>query len=278
MQTVDSKQFAQDFIELQKKRHEHPELYHGFSTGLDIDRFTGGIQQGWQVYIYGKPKAGKTAFLSTFATKLGKDGVPFLWIGLEETLNRTAGRIFANIANVGKDKFRDIKVEEADWGELYTAAERIASYKNTYWNYGAYTIEEINTLCNELPIEVLFIDYIQLMIGTAQNKTQEVSTFSKYLRRLANGDAIGRPITVIAAAQLNDDGQPLWSRDLNRDTDLCITVKGIDDGFGGFLPNKRTLDITNARDADVGAVEVGFIGKRSMLVNLERPRTTGGEQ
>lgn len=276
METINSPQLAQGFIELQKKRHEHPELYQGYKTGLDIDRFTGGIQPGWQVYIYGKPKAGKTAFLSTLAVKLGKDEIPFLWVGLEETLHRTAGRIFANVANIGKDKFRDIQIADEDWSSMYEAATYISRFPS-FWNYGAYTIEEVYKLCTDLPIQVLILDYVQLMLGTAMNKTQEVANFSRALRRLANGDVTGNPVTVVAAAQLNDEGQPLWSRDLNRDTDLCITVKGIDDGFGGFLPNKRILDITNARDADVGSVEVGFIGKRSMLVNLERPAIVQGE-
>jgi replicative DNA helicase len=262
-----SEQFAKEFIDVQEKKAKDPESYYGYKIPLPwLMSRTGGFGRDWYTIVTGKAKSGKTSVLATAAANFGVQGIPFVWLGLEESTITVATRVFANMAKISRIKFRDITLEERDWPALYQAANSISAFK-AWWSYGVSTPKDIIEILKKLKPQVLFVDYIQLMsMSGFRSKTEEISACSKFLLAASNGTYTdGQPVSVIAAAQENDDGTPLWCKDLLRDCDLALGIEELPDGTGGALAGRRKLSIDIFRHGEKDSAHIGFIGERSLV-------------
>jgi replicative DNA helicase len=240
-------QIAPEFVELQRERHEHPELYRGYPTGFpDLDLKIGGWQRDDYV-SYG----------------LARQGVRWLWAGLEEREMETVGRLFSLEGNVPRKMFRDIGLTQDEWPKVYKASDELSKFECWFY-YGASDINELAEVVISLDINCVILDYVQLMKGArlgrnGSTRTQEVSEISGGLQRLAKG--ADRNLLMLAAAQLNKDDGWLWSEDLLRDSDVAIKIKDSLDDYGKAQENKRKVEIAKCRHGSEGAFEATFNGE-----------------
>lgn len=264
-----AKQLSDDFVQDQEKKHQDPDAFRGFRFPMPwfMDR-TGGLQKGWISFVFGKAGIGKTSVLSTSAVQNGLDSVPFVYFALEESVFTVAQRIFANLGHISRVKFRDIKLDQTDFHNLYQAASQFSKF-DAFFVDDAWNDDEITAVLNapELAhVEMVYLDYLQLMtMLKARNQSDNAAQASKFLTRIAKGKLTGKEKAVFAAVQLNDDGEPLWSRDPSRDADLVVEIEAISDGFGGELPDKRKFRIRKFRHGEPDATTVAFMGPRSMI-------------
>jgi replicative DNA helicase len=265
--TLNSSELMDKFLKEQEKRHKDPEAYRGWKTGVDaLDEITGGLSRAWYFVVAGKRKSGKTSFLTTLRSSLGKQGVRYLSISLEEANLQIAERQVSNLEDVDRSLFRDVKLTEKDWGNVYKAAGEIRTWDG-YWDYGISRVEEIQRLVKEVKAEVVLIDYIQLMSFPGNtNRTAEIAQISRSLKLMTL-----EGLTVVAAAQLNDEGDYLWSRDIGRDADVAIKLTKALDPYGKPVENRLTLDIADSRHSASDEFEVMFNGARSLVGSFAIP-------
>lgn len=263
-----SRELVDRFIALTKSKHEHPELYRGWPIGIELfDKITGGIGRGWYVVIAGQRKAGKTSMLTTITRSFGNQGVGFLRVSLEENNMQIAERLVSNVASIDRTRFRDVILTPDDFEEMEKAGNEIGRYGGTY-SYGISTVSHLNEVINVVEPEVVILDYVQLMSEPgALSRTMEISSISRELKKMTLRDP---PLTVIAAAQLNDQGEYLWSRDLGRDADLAIKLTRVKDEYGKDIDHKLKLEIADSRHSDTGDFEVAFNGARSLVGTLSK--------
>jgi replicative DNA helicase len=282
----EARTLADAFVADQEERHKNPDAYRGYRFPMDwwMDK-TGGMQKGWLTYVFGKAGIGKSSVLTTSAVQNGQDGVPFVYFSLEESVWVTAQRVFANLSHIDRIRFRDVKLEATDFHNLKIACGEFGLF-DAYFVDDAWDDEEItNTLewidsertkNNLPPLEVVYLDYHQLMsIKGATTQTEHASKGSKFLVRIAKGKVTPGVKAVMAACQLNDAGEPLWSRDPSRDGDLIVEISGIDDGFKSILPDRRKLRITKFRHGDIASTDCQFIGARSKIGQAQDPIAVG---
>jgi replicative DNA helicase len=256
-----SPELMDKFLKEQEKRHNDPEAYRGWKTGVaDLDKVTGGLSKGWYFVVAGKRKSGKTSFMTTLRTNLGDQGVKFLSISLEEGNLQIAERQVSNVEDVDRSLFRDVKLTQEDWGKVYSAAGEIREWQG-HWDYGVARVDEIKRLAEDLEVDVVLIDYIQLMSFPGNNnRTAEIAHISRSLKLMTL-----EGFTVVAAAQLNDDGDYLWSRDIGRDADVAIKLSKAEDPYGKPVENRLVLDIADSRHSAQDEFEVMFNGARSLV-------------
>jgi len=272
---VDSKTLADGFVKDQQERHADPDKFRGFRFPMPwFMKQTGGWTPGWMCYVYGKAGIGKTSVLSTAATQFGRDGVSFLYISLEENLYTVAQRIFSNLEDINRTKFRDIALTQTDWPNVYAAAQQMQTF-NGMWAWGLYTEDTIADAVKQIMPDVVILDYLQLMLMAGKTMTEQVSAGSKFLNRLAKGHYTKKRHCVIAAAQLNDENNVLGSRDPDRDGDLICEIANIDNGSGGILPDKKRFSIRKFRHGGIDSTTIAFIGGRSMVGELIRTANIG---
>ena len=187
----------------------------GVSTGLvDIDRALGSLGAGDLVVIAGATGMGKTAMATGMALAAAKAGTPALVFSLEMPGEKIALRDLAARSGLASRALRHGRVDAADLSRLDQAADDMRALEVWIDDRPGQSVDAISATARSLArsqaIGLVVVDYLQLVTGTGENRTQEVGSISKALKVLAMD--LGLP--VIALSQLSrahdarDDKRP----------------------------------------------------------------------
>jgi len=201
-----SKEFG--FSKLQNRQKAEAVIHESIPSGFaELDKITGEWQPGNLVIIAARPSMGKTAFALSMARNMALDyGYGVALFSLEMSAHQLLKRMIYSETELDGNKIRTGKLEtheqelfEAKVGKLIEAPIFID-------DTSAISVIEFREQCSKLVykhnIRVAFIDYVQLMNWTDNNKgnrEQEVSNIVRSLKAFAKE----LNITIIALSQLN---------------------------------------------------------------------------
>lgn len=196
-----------DYYERVSQVSQRNEEIFGVPTGLfDLDRLLGGLQKSDLLIIAGRPSSGKTGFLLTVAKNAAlKHKKHVAFFSLEMSNEQLVQRMIAQETGINTQILRTGKIEPDDWDVFVQAADVLGSARIHLDDTPALTPLQMLTKCRRLdlehPIDLILVDYIQLMGGDSrtENRVQEVSYISRSLKALARD--LKTP--VLAAAQLS---------------------------------------------------------------------------
>ncbi len=188
-----------------------PQGITGVPSGLDVDNFTSGWQNGDLIIIAARPSMGKTAFVLTAARNAAlhpdenlQSGVAIF--SLEMSAQQLVQRFLTMEARVDAQKARTGKVKDEDFKELIDAAGRLFSADIFIDDTPSLSVMELRTKCRRLKSEhdigLIVVDYLQLMTASSRdigNREQEIATISRGLKSLAKE----LNVPVIALSQLS---------------------------------------------------------------------------
>jgi replicative DNA helicase len=189
----------------------------GKPTGwLFLDKYLGGYNGGDLIVIAGRPAMGKTALALSLTKDFAATGGKALFLSLEMSNEQLAKRYLSIIGAIPNYKVRNGALKENDIDRLCNIAN--SQTINFYIDDDPETsIADIKAKVKQHKgkhgLDLLVIDYIQLIKGTKQNREQEVAEISRNLKLLAKELSI----TVIILAQLSrasetrQDKRPLLS-------------------------------------------------------------------
>lgn len=174
----------------------------GISTGWKyLDKYLGGWNKGNMVVIAGRPGSGKTAIALSLAIdscRLAK----VLFISLEMSKEELAKRYLSFIANVENYKIRSARLTETDLKQI--TEQLYGMNMDFFLDDGSNS--DINDIVAKIKLhkakhglDIVFIDYMQLIKSHQKVREQEIAHISRTLKLLAK--ELG--ITVIALAQLS---------------------------------------------------------------------------
>jgi len=182
----------------------------GLATGFkDLDRLTSGLQPSDLILIAARPSMGKTAFVLNIAQHIGireKKAVAFF--SLEMSKEQLVQRMLCAESTIDSQRLRIGELEANDWTKLVSGADRLSAAPIFIDDTAGITVMEMRSKARRLKIEydlqLIIIDYLQLMQGSSkgkgsENRQQEISEISRSLKGLAR--EIGVP--VIALSQLS---------------------------------------------------------------------------
>lgn len=286
--TISSKQLAQDWLGLQKHKHENPELYGLKSTSIkSLDKILGGgIEPGQYVVVGGAQKSGKTTLLSCMAESFSKQGLNVLYLSGEMTTIQMANLFFARLARIDRTRIRAVNLDQSDWARLETAASKLEHY-NIWWNHGFSSVTDIDNIVTEMELlyqvefDAILIDYIQLMeapeIKSSGNRTSELEYISRNLKRRTNIGA--KPKIIVTAAQLNrasirgnlyDANSFLGTGSLERDMDAGMIIKSVTDPITGVEDkHSKEIVVVGSRETDIGTCRVFYNGSIAELQDID---------
>ncbi len=189
-----------------KKEHEGhgtPGLLTGFP---DLDETTHGFQPGQLIIIAGRPAMGKSTFAMDIARHAVFLNTPTILFSLEMSIPEMSKRILAAEASIPLDTLMDErKLDMGAWERLQNTLQRIQDRPLYLDDSANMSMMEIRAKCRRLKqsknLGLIIIDYLQLMssLKPRENRTQEVSEFSRQLKLLAKE----LEVPVIALSQLN---------------------------------------------------------------------------
>jgi replicative DNA helicase len=210
-QQQDGKGFrpAREYVDTAYKQivdiFERKDKTYGLSSGYkSLDYFTHGFKPGELIILAGRPGHGKTSLAQNIADHIvihqkKRVGVFSMEMSGQELVTRS---IYAE-ANV--DPY-ELGRQPTDWGRIQSACAVLSEGGLFIDESAGLNISEISSkaqaLILEHKIDLLIVDYLQLMAGTSKrsdNRVAEISEISRGLKVLAKN----LQIPVMALSQLN---------------------------------------------------------------------------
>ena len=198
---VDSQALAHEFIDDLDNRRDRQ---HGLQIGLsDFDDLTHGLEPGDLVVIAARPGVGKTALLVTVGAHVAVHNQVAVF-SAEMPSRQLMRRCVALISSIPQGRLRTAKeLTDMEWATIAPAVSRIAQLKLWIDDSSAPTIAHVRSECTALKarsgLDLVIVDYLQLLRGTGSNRYEELRQVSYGLKTLAKDLAV----PVIALAQLN---------------------------------------------------------------------------
>jgi len=184
----------------------------GITSGFTkLDRITSGFQKSDLIIIAARPGMGKTALalsIARNASLLKEEPRGVAIFSLEMSSKQLVTRMISAEAEITGDKLRKGTLAEHEWHQLNSKIERLNDAPIFIDDTPALSIFELRSKCRRLKeqnnIEMIIVDYLQLMRGDDQNnkngnREQEVSYISRSLKALAKE----LDVPVVALAQLS---------------------------------------------------------------------------
>jgi replicative DNA helicase len=249
---------------------------------VDLDRITTGWQKSDLIILAARPSMGKTALALTMARNIAVDfEKPVAVFSLEMSAVQLVTRLIASETELRSEKLKKGDLERYEWEQLHSKISGLIDAKIFIDDTPALTIFELRAKCRRLKqqhdIQMVFVDYLQLMSGGGDskgNREQEISQISRSLKALAKE----LDIPVLALSQLsraveNRPGQskkPILSdlREsgaIEQDADLVLFIYrpeyyGLHESEDGTSTKRMAeLIIAKHRNGPTGEVRLKFI-------------------
>jgi replicative DNA helicase len=181
--------------------------YRGVPSGFSqLDRITAGWQNSDLLVLAARPGMGKTAFVLSMARNITVDlKRPVAVFSLEMSSIQLVTRLISSETRLPADKLKKGELKEHEWQQLNSRLNNLMHAPLYIDDTPALTIFELRAKARRMKqqynIELIIIDYIQLMQGSVDkgNREQEISNISRSLKSLAKE----LDIPIIALSQLN---------------------------------------------------------------------------
>ncbi|MCP5311820.1 MAG: replicative DNA helicase, partial [Zoogloeaceae bacterium] len=177
----------------------------GLMTGLpDLDRrIPGGMSEGDLIILAGRPGMGKTTLAMNIAEFVAGEGIPVGVCSQEMPTSQLIDRSISSLGRVPLQKLIDGGLTEDEHEKMHSAMMRLKGMPLYIDEQGALRIEDVRRKARQIKaragIGLLIVDYLQLMVGSGENRNQEISAISGALKALAKE----LRIPVIALSQLS---------------------------------------------------------------------------
>ncbi len=194
-------------IERIEEAAKHEETLVGVPSGYTkLDRLTSGWQKSDLIIIAGRPSMGKTAFaLSMGRTIAVEHNRPIAFFSLEMSSVQLVNRLIVSETELPSNRIKNGNLDEHEWKQLDTKIKQLVEAPIYIDDSPAISIFELRAKCRRLKlqhdIQIIFVDYLQLMTGPPNtlSREQEVSSISRSLKSIAKE----LDIPIVALSQLN---------------------------------------------------------------------------
>ncbi len=195
-------------FERMKKASKNEGNISGIPSGFKaLDKITSGWQKSDLIIIAARPAMGKTAFVLSMAKNIAVNyHKPVAMFSLEMSNVQLVNRLIMNVCEIEGDKIKNGKLSNAEWSQLEHKINELLGAPIYVDDTPSLSVFELRSkarkLVKEHKIELIIIDYLQLMNASGMNfgsREQEVSIISRNLKALAKE----LDIPIIALSQLN---------------------------------------------------------------------------
>jgi replicative DNA helicase len=232
-------------IEMASAAYKNDEGIVGVPTGLrDLDDKLGGLHQSDLIIIAGRPSMGKTSLATNIAfnaaQKLQDSGKKssIAFFSLEMSSEQLSTRIISEQARISSNDIRRGRISDEQFDKFLETSKNIAELPLYIDETPAISIAAMSNRARRIKrlfgLDMIVVDYIQLMRGTTYNKdgrVQEISQITQGLKAIAKELSV----PVVALSQLSrqveqrDDHKPQLadlreSGSIEQDADVVMFV------------------------------------------------------
>ena len=232
-------------IEMASAAYKNEEGIVGVPTGLrDLDDRLGGLHQSDLIIIAGRPGMGKTALATNIAfnaaQKLFESGKKssIAFFSLEMSSEQLSTRILAEQSRIKSNDIRRGKISDDQFEKFIETSKNISELPLYIDETPAISIAAMSNRARRIKrlfgLDMIIVDYIQLMKGSFNNKdgrVQEISEITQGLKAMAKELSI--PVVALSqlsrAVEQRDDKKPQLSDlresgSIEQDADVVMFV------------------------------------------------------
>lgn len=264
----------------------------GIPTGFTaLDRVTSGWQRSDMIVLAARPGMGKTAFVLSMARNTAvqfNKGVAVF--SLEMSSVQLVNRLISGETEIPAEKLRKGNLAPHEFQQLHARIGRLSEAPIFIDDTPALSVFEFRAKARRLKaqhdIDLIIIDYLQLMTGGSDNKgnrEQEISMISRSIKTVAKE----LNVPIIALSQLSrsvetrgGDKRPMLSdlREsgaIEQDADIVSFIYrpeyyGItEDEEGNSTLGTGEIIIAKHRNGSLESIKLKFIGQYAKFDNLD---------
>ncbi len=232
-------------IEMASAAYKNEEGIVGVPTGLrDLDDRLGGLHQSDLIIIAGRPSMGKTALATNIAfnaaKKLQSNGKKssIAFFSLEMSSEQLSTRILAEQSRIKSNDIRRGKISDEQFDKFIETSKNISELPLYIDETPAISIAAMSNRARRIKrlfgLDMIVVDYIQLMRGSFNNKegrVQEISEITQGLKAIAKELSV--PVVALSqlsrAVEQRDDKKPQLSDlresgSIEQDADVVMFV------------------------------------------------------
>ena len=315
---------VKDAVDVANAAYQREGGLAGLATALDdMDSKLGGLHKSDLLILAGRPSMGKTSLATNIAFNVARayrrgqlpdgttgavDGGVVGFFSLEMSAEQLASRILAEASEIPSHKIRRGDMDEDEFRRFVEAAKALESCPLFIDDTAAIPISQIAARARRLKrthgLDLLIVDYLQLVRGTADNRVQEIGEISMGLKAIAKE----LDIPVLALSQLSrqvesrEDKRPQLSDlresgSIEQDADVVMFVfrevyykerekpgeheldKMADwQEAMARLHGKAEVIIGKQRHGPIGTVELSFEDQFTRFGNLAKPWQQGANE
>ena len=257
----------------------------GIPTGLsDLDKLLGGLQRSDMIVMAGRPGMGKTSLALSIALQAARRHQKRVALfSLEMSDEQLVQRLVSAETGIDSQRLRLGNIKSDEWTTFYQAIKLLSETLVFIDDTPAISVLELRTKARRLHAEhgldLLIIDYMQLMRGGArnENRQQEISFISRSIKGLARE----LNVPILALSQLSrqvesrHDKRPMLSDlresgSIEQDADVVLFIYR-DDVYNPDteFPNIAEIIVSKHRSGPTGIFSVYFKKHLAQFVDLE---------
>ncbi len=259
----------------------------GVATGFSkIDNLTSGFQRSDLIIIAGRPSMGKTSFALNIAQNSAANpdsNSKVAFFSLEMSKEQLVTRLLCSQSEINAQTLRGGLLKDEDWPRLSAAAAVVSELPIYIDDTSAISVMEMRAkarrLKNDKGLDLVFVDYLQLMRGDGESREREISEISRSLKAMAKE----LDVPVVALSQLNrsvesrPDKRPQLSdlREsgaIEQDADVIMFVYR-DEVYNKDNPENAGLAeilVRKQRNGPTGVAEMRFFGEFTTFRDIDR--------
>lgn len=196
---------AEEVLEIiESTRNKKSELT-GVDTGFPkLNDLTNGFQKGELIIVAARPSLGKSTLALNIATHVCKtQDLSVAFFSLEMGNNQLVTRILSSVSSVKLSDIRKGSLTDDEMAAIHYARNQIGKHKLHLYDSSFTDIRDIRLNCQKLKreneLDLVIIDYLQLVSADGKNRYEQVSKISRTLKILARE----LNVPVIALSQLS---------------------------------------------------------------------------
>ena len=261
----------------------------GIDTGFTgLNNITNGLKKSELVILAARPAVGKSAFALNVAAAACKAKKHVVLFSLEMGHGQLLMRMLATQSNVDLSSITSGNLTDEQMALILQAKVVLDKYQLYIDQSSTNNVRDIKAKCQKLHregnLDLIIIDYLQLLVSgdkNAGNNVQEVTKISRALKQMA----IQFGVPVLALSQLSreiekrDDKKPVLadlrdSGSIEQDADIVMFLYRENDKREGDTSKivqsaKTKLLVAKNRQGRTGEVDLMFKGKFSQFIEVE---------
>ena len=199
-----SKDLLKEFVDHIEECSKHGGGLTGIPTGYQqFDEACGGLHGGELIILAARPGMGKTNLALNFSSNMINQDKSVLFFSLEMPRKQIMGRMCAARSLLEYNRVLRADFNNDEYGHFTDFVATMANTKFAVDDRAGLTLSEIRGKARkhkmQYGLDMIVIDYLQLIEGTGESETVIISNISKGLKRLAKD----LDIPVVALSQLN---------------------------------------------------------------------------